>query len=238
MLSAFFPDECRLCESPLIEASRIPVCAFCWDSIEPDTQFIQCLTCGRGFDSAAPLIGGRCGQCSMDAPAFDRAESYALYSGGVRKLVHLLKYDGIEPLAKSLALRLWRSLDRHIEADALIPAPMFWARRWSSRFNQKDLLARRLAELSGIRYGGGILQRTRSTPSQAGLSRTDRKKNLRGSFRVRKPDRVAGQRIALVDDIMTMGTTLSECARSLKAAGAQSVLALTVSRAELEGGRT
>ena len=174
----------------------------------------------------------------MDPPAFDRAENYSLYSGGVRKLVHLLKYEGIEPLAKPLAKRLWLSLDGGIEADLLVPVPMYWARRWTRRVNQTDLLARRLSGLSGIRFDRRALSRTRATPPQAGLSWDGRKKNLRGAFRVNKPAQVAGLRIAVVDDVMTTGTTLSECARALKAAGAESVVALTIARAELASGRT
>ena len=173
----------------------------------------------------------------MDPPKFDRADSYGLYSGGLRKLVHLLKYERIEPLAKPLAKRLWESIDGPLEADLLIPVPMHWRRRWTRRFNQAALVAGELARLSGIRVDTRALRRTKPTPPQAGLSRVKRKKNLRGAFHVKQPGRVNGLRIAVVDDVMTTGATLSECARALKAAGAQSVTALTIARAELASGR-
>ncbi len=161
----------------------------------------------------------------MDPPKFDRADSYGLYAGGLRKLVHLLKYERIEPLAKPLAKRLWESIGGRLEADVLVPVPMHWRRRWTRRFNQAALVAEELAKLGGIRVDARVLRRTKSTPPQAGLSR------------VKQPGRVAGLRIAVVDDVMTTGATLSECARALKAAGAKSVTAVTIARAELASGR-
>ncbi len=117
------------------------------------------------------------------------------------------------------------------EAQLLIPVPLHWTRLFQRRYNQAALLAH------AIRSGGGppvifdCLVRSRKTPSQGHLGVVARERNVRGAFAVRRPEAITGKRLVIIDDVMTTGATVDECARVLKRAGAVSVGVLTLARA-------
>ena len=98
-------------------------------------------------------------------------------------------------------------------------------------FNQSRLLARDLAALRGLGVIAGALVKTRNAPAQAGLRAADREWNVRGAYAVRRPDRVAGRTLILVDDVTTTGATVRECAKVLMEAGAKDVRAITLAQA-------
>ncbi len=164
---------------------------------------------------------------------FDRAYSYGFYEGPLRKLIHLFKYSGIKPLGKRLAGLLSRALPGEDDAgfDAVVPMPLHWRRRWRRGFNQSEILARLVAAERRIRMID-VVKRVRATAVQAGLTNSNRRKNVAGAFRVFKKAQVAGQRILLIDDVMTTGATASACASALKRAGARSVTLLTLARVD------
>jgi ComF family protein len=117
----------------------------------------------------------------------------------------------------------------------LLPVPLHAAKLRQRGFNQSELIARAALKspaLSGLQMSleTTILQRTRATSSQTGLTRHQRRENIRGAFKVLRPAEVAGRDLLLVDDVFTTGTTVSECARVLRQAGAQRVLVATVAR--------
>ena len=116
----------------------------------------------------------------------------------------------------------------------MVPVPLHSSKLRQRGFNQAELIARaalRSADWRNLRLETKALVRSRETVSQAGLTRHQRRQNIRGAFRVRKPDLVRGRNILLVDDVFTTGATVSECARVLLRAGAQSVQVATVARA-------
>lgn len=115
-------------------------------------------------------------------------------------------------------------------ADVIIPVPLHRTRLMKRRYNQSALLARALSKRCGIPMDVQCLLRGRRTPSQGGLSAQGRRRNVQGAFTVADADRVAGQRIVLIDDVMTTGATLNACARSLKRAGATRVDAVCLAR--------
>lgn len=182
------------------------------------------------------LMGdGRCFNCRDSAPEFDRALSFGEYEAGMRGLIHLLKYERVMPVSAALGRMLAHVISELI-GDAhpvLIPVPLHNRRRRSRGFNQSELIARAAGSYLPQRLEllHGTLIRQRDTISQVGLSREERIENMRDAFRVVQPSRVKGREIVLVDDVMTTGTTLSECARVLKQAGAKRVWAATVARA-------
>lgn len=179
-----------------------------------------------------------CGVCLREPPPFDRAVSFGLYEGDLRRLVHLLKYDGMRALARPLGERLAAAIERERwEFDLAAPVPLAFGRRWSRGFNQAALVGKRVAERRGARFEKRLLRRTRATYPQAGLNRAERERNLREAIAVRDPAAVRGRAVLLVDDVMTTGATLAACARALKSAGAKWVGAATVARAELEARR-
>ena len=110
-------------------------------------------------------------------------------------------------------------------ADALIPVPLHWRRLWARRFNQSALLAKAIAEETGVAVADGLLKRVKATAQQVGLSQAERAENVQGAFRVpaeRKAE-VAGRRLVLIDDVLTSGATSDACARALLRAGAGNV---------------
>ncbi|MGB8889575.1 MAG: ComF family protein [Candidatus Korobacteraceae bacterium] len=233
-----FPSDCRLCHTPLDNLSRIPVCRECLAAIKP-VRAPQCVVCGDRLVSAQLLMGdGRCANCRDFEPEFERAVSFAEYEDGVRGLIHLLKYEGVTPVAGLLGSMLAEAMrellaGREAVNPLLIPVPLHLSRRQSRGFNQAELIARAAGKCLSPRLevATGILRRKRDTLSQVGLSCEERRQNVQGAFRISDPARVKGRILIVVDDVMTTGATLSECAGVLKQAGAERVWAATVARA-------
>ena len=118
------------------------------------------------------------------------------------------------------------------DADALVPVPLHWRRRWARRYNQSAVLSRAISAICGVPITHGGLKRIRATPQQVGRSRTERADNVQGAFLV-PPDHkveVAGRRLVLVDDVLTSGATVDACTRALLRAGAAQVDVLVFAR--------
>jgi len=186
-------------------------------------------------------IGGGpiCPACVMEEPEYLRAAAYGRYDGVLRELIHLLKYDHVRPAATVLGRILARVVadlfpqpwPEHVLVTAV---PLHARRRRQRGFNQSELIARELVRScsrTGLALEPALLVRKRFTESQTGLSRDQRRANLRGAFGVPHPSRVANRNILLVDDVLTTGTTVGECSRMLRRAGAASIYVATVARA-------
>lgn len=225
-----FPDDCRLCQRPLRGYSRIPVCGECLRAPEPLAAEYFCVSCRTPFQNRYPLDDqGRCALCRAGLRGFDSACCFGAYEGALRRLIHLLKYGGMRPLAGRLGDFLMAALPREQRFDAIVPLPLHWRRRWRRGFNQSELLAREVGRRTGIPVRR-LARRVRSTPPQAGLGNAARRRNMAGAFRARAA--ASGLRILLVDDVMTTGATGSACALALKRAGARSVTLLTLARVD------
>ncbi|MEH6694956.1 MAG: ComF family protein [Hyphomonas sp.] len=118
------------------------------------------------------------------------------------------------------------------EADLIVPVPLHYARLARRGFNQSAWLGQAICRISGTPILGDAIKRTRRTPSQAGLSARQRRRNVAGAFTVRKAalSRISGRRVLLVDDVLTTEATLSACTRALKQAGATHVDVLVSAR--------
>ena len=172
-----------------------------------------------------------CTVCRESLANFDSVYSFGSYEGTLRNLIHLLKYGRIETLADPLAKLLVRALPLDESFDLVMPMPVHWRKLWERGFNQAELISRPVANRYGIKLSGN-LRRSRYTKPQAGLSETERRTNLKGSFAVRRPDEIKGKKILLIDDVFTTGATLRAAAEALKAAGAARVSALTLARVD------
>jgi len=181
----------------------------------------------------------RCGLCRRLEPPYVKATAYGSYDSGLRELIHLLKYNGVRPAANVLGRMLAEAVEDLQpffcgNEIVIVPVPLHSGKLRQRGFNQSELIARAALKLKpaslGLQLGAGLLQRRRETKSQIGLSRHQRRENIRGAFVVAKPDEVNGREILLVDDVFTTGTTVSECARVLRRAGASKVYVATVAR--------
>ena len=180
-----------------------------------------------------------CGLCQRAHPPFERAVAYGSYDGGLRDLIHLLKYQQVRPAAGVLGRMLGQAvaaLETSLPDGAIqvVPVPLHPSKQAQRGFNQAELIARvalqQLARPERLQLRTGALVRQRETGSQIGLTRHQRRENLRGAFAVLNPKQIAHREILLVDDVFTTGTTVSECARVLRRAGAARVWVVTVAR--------
>ena len=232
---ALFPSDCRICDAPLLNISRLPVCEECIAAIRPISGE-TCDLCGEALPGLARAGEIQiCGACQESRPHFSRATAYGAYDGELRELIHLLKYEQVLPAAGVLGGMLADAIRKlGIGMPVLVvPVPLHSSKRRQRRFNQADLIARaalkKLAQ-DGLEFAPKILVRVKPTVSQIGLTRPQRRENMRGAFQVVPPNRVKGRSILLVDDVLTTGTTASECARGLRKAGAEQVWVATAAR--------
>jgi len=192
-----------------------------------------CPRCGRPFPDAPESTDHLCGECLESAFHFDTARSAVIHAGIVRDRIHQYKFGGrlhwlpaFVELCES-AYAGWR-----IETpDLIMPVPLHLKRLKERGFNQSGLLSKELGRRLNVRISFDTLMRTVWTQPQTRLDRADRLKNVRGAFAVSDPAKVRDRAILVVDDVFTTGETLSECARTLKKAGAARVHALTITRA-------
>jgi ComF family protein len=232
LFSLVFPDECRVCQRPLAEVSRIPVCSDCLRDPAPFEAEFFCARCRTPFLNDRPLDeNGLCDICRRGLAGFDAAYAYAEYDGRVRKLIHLLKYEGIKTLAEPLGRYLSLALPRGERFDVMVPMPLHWLRRLQRGFNQSELLAAALSRRTGIPVVAAM-KRVRKTDPQAGLTSAQRRQNVSGAFSVTGRKAIQGKSVLIVDDVLTTGATVGACAGALRRAGARRVSVLTVARVD------
>ena len=162
--------------------------------------------------------------------------AYGSYEHELRGLIHLLKYERVVPAAAALGQMLAEAITKlnlGNEPVLVVPVPLHASKRREREFNQSELIVRtalRKIRNPELELAPKALTRVRPTVSQIGLTRPQRRENMHGAFQVVHPKKVAGQSILLVDDVLTTGTTASECARVLLKAGAKKVYVATVAR--------
>src|SRR5262245_44017741 len=202
------PLVCRGCKEDFF-ASGTPRCARC----------------------AIPLFSGAelCGPCLRHPPHFDATLALADYATPIDGLVIALKFGHrleLAPLLGGLLAEQAHGLGRPY--PLLLPVPLAFERLAERGFNQSFEIARAAARAMGATFDGRKLIRVRHAPAQASLRLDARRRNIRGAFVVR--GNVRNLRVAVVDDVMTTGSTLDEVARVLKAAGAAHVTNLVIAR--------
>jgi ComF family protein len=158
--------------------------------------------------------------------------SAALFAPPLREAIHAFKYEGTPQLAEAFGQHMasaWRAAG--LAADAIVSVPLHPSRQRERGFNQSERLAQQVAALVSLTLIEGGLKRIRRTEQQAHLSASERKANVAGAFAAR-PDRMQDLSVLVVDDVLTTGATLAECAMALYDAGARQVIALTLARAQ------
>jgi ComF family protein len=192
----------------------------------------MCQLCGQAIDSP-----GLCPSCRHRPLAIDGIRSAFIFEGGVRQAIHELKYRHHHALAATLAGLMaehWRF--NPLPADVLVAVPLHPARLRERGYNQAELLAHALGGMIGLPVMASGLRRVRHTRPQMSLDAADRRGNVQAAFHYQPGERgdgnaARGQRVLVVDDVCTTGSTLEACSLALKAAGASSVWGFTLARA-------
>jgi ComF family protein len=232
LVDAILPPRCLACGATVSEPDAL--CGPCWSSI---TFFAPpwCAVCGLPF--AYPMgEGAVCAACARERTSWDRARAVMRYDRHSRGLVLALKHGDRTHLAKALGLWMHRAGGDVLDGvDWVVPVPLHWMRLFSRRYNQAGLLAHAVHAAGGPPVAPDWLIRRRRTPPQGRLGPLARTRNVRGAFFLRPGRSVRGKRLVIVDDVLTTGATVEECARVLRRAGAAWVGVLTLARA-LRGG--
>ncbi|ENA0611495.1 DNA utilization protein GntX [Enterobacter bugandensis] len=214
------PGLCWLCRMPLA-LSGWGFCSVCTRSLEG--RIARCPQCG--LPAVSRTIP--CGRCLKKSPPWGALVAVDDYLPPLSGLIHRLKFSGqsvlAQPLARLLLLavlqaRRTRALPR---VDTIVNVPLFRRRQWRRGYNQSDLLCRPLARWLGCSYPPAALTRVKATAIQHQLNARLRKRNLKNAFRLELP--VKGLHIAIVDDVVTTGSTVAELSRLLLRSGAASV---------------
>jgi ComF family protein len=248
-LSATLPAQLRRLGRAVVDGVLPPRCLACGTIVdEPDAL---CSSCWAGMTFFAPPWCAVCGlpfphpmgeeavcaDCARQKPSWDRARAVMRYDKHSRHLVLALKHGDRTHVARALGRWMGRAGAELLQgADMIVPVPLHWTRLFTRRYNQAGLLAHAVRAAGGPPVMADWLVRRRRTPSQGRLGPVARVRNVRGAFAVRRGCDVKGKRIVLVDDVLTTGATVEECARVLRRGGAASIGVLTLSRAVRAGG--
>ena len=234
-LDLVLPPQCLGCSAFVDSPGRL--CGDCWTQ----TTFIAeplCKVCGVPFPGEGPdasiAIGSTCGACLASPPAYACARAAVVYDGVGRELAHQIKFkDRLESASPLASMMVRAAREELTNIQLIVPVPLHYIRLVTRRHNQSLTLAREVARQTGIDLSVDALKRVRRTQSQVGLTASQRHRNVQGAFAVRKRHQplIAGKQIALIDDVLTTGATVSACAKTLLRAGAASVIVLTLARA-------
>lgn len=223
------PPQCPLCSRPNDPSDPHTFCPSCFS----DVTFITapyCIKCGTPF--ASPHDESHlCGRCLTRVTAYARARAVCVFSGSIKRAIHVFKYEGKTYLDKTLVGLMERSpLQFRIERyDALLPVPLHPIRLKRRGYNQSLLLAREVARRYSVPVAQGMLKRTRDSIPQVELSGRTREENVKGIFSIEGDP--TEKTLLLIDDVLTTGATAHECARTLLRGGAKRVDVLAIARA-------
>jgi ComF family protein len=230
LLDVILPPACHICHSFIPDAAELHICQSCRERL-PLVSSPLCSLCGIPFHGTGS--DHRCGACTLQPPYFDLARAHYLYEGPIRELIHAFKYTRSTHLRSPLALLCLegaRGVPAIADLNLIVPVPLHRSRLRQRGFNQAVLLGRVMSRHLSLPMIPDALVRTRATEPQIELSAAERRVNVRGAFSVNNYEQIAGRGILLLDDVMTTGSTMDECAKELKKAGAATVVAVTVAR--------
>ena len=223
-LDFILPQSCLVCHK---EIDGPPVCHDCLNLI-PVVSSPRCPVCGRPTRRVRSVRAiPRCRWCRHETD-LDRGRSWTLFVPPLDRIVHHFKYrQGLNlgrllGLGMALVMRYDPILAR---SDLIVPVPLFWLKKMRRGYNQAQILSAVVSRETGVPVCD-VLRRIRFTRTQTRLPDHRRCDNVRGAFRLRRSADVAGKKILLVDDVMTTGATIRECASVLKDKGADRVYSL------------
>ncbi len=232
--AVFLQPRCVLCDCPGMAAAALDLCAGCYRDLPRLTG--GCVICAR------PAVGDAmiCGACWKDRPPFERVIAPYRYTWPVDKMIQQFKFGGNLAMGRVLG----RLLAHHLtgirrqtsmppvamaEPVNIVPVPLHRRRLWRRGFNQATELARTIGLVMPLAIRSELCDRIRDTPAQSGLRAEERHKNVQKAFALR--NRTVPERIVIIDDVMTTGSTCAELARTFKSQGTREVLVWCLARA-------
>lgn len=240
ILDFLWPRRCEFCGGRS-DRPRRHVCSECLMRVPFVPTDGCCAVCGRPCEGFAG-IGGRavCEECSgrRGAPHFDCAASAVRYEGTVREIIQGYKFNAHLWMRDDFTDWLEAAIRTRFDVarvDVVLPMPVSLFHRLDRGYSQCAYIAKELARRIDRIYRPGVVVRCGHPRRQAGLDELSRRENVKGTFAVRRPEFVRGRTVLVVDDVMTTGSTLSECARTLKESGAWRVWCATIARSVRDG---
>lgn len=233
---SLLPCSCKICHRP----SQNLLCSECRQELHYCADV--CEQCGEALPDRLllehPLATRHCGSCITSPPSFQRTIFAYSYSGPVVQLIQKFKFGEALILSKLLADMIVNRMSdcNHTLPDALIAVPLHPARLKQRGFNQSLELAKHISKALNIPIYNSLLIRTRATPKQSGLNRKARERNIKGAFKVQACNNkvvLAEKHLAIVDDVITTGSTVREAAKVLKRAGFTRISVVAVAKTRL-----
>ena len=233
-LSFFYPEWCQICGSERAKPKEGFVCGRC----RARPGGLRCIVppicdrCGLPFEGAidTPMVCANCRDLELH---FSRARAAVVATDLVLDVIHRYKYGRALWFEPFLVQLLMNEAVPHIAQapwDWIVPVPLHPVKRREREFNQAERLAKPLSDATGVPLNTNLIRHIKPTQTQTMLNRTQRAANVRKAFAMRSRIQLSGQRIILVDDVLTTGATTSACAQVLKAAGAGEIIVWTVAR--------
>lgn len=238
LLGFVYPNLCQVCreESATRDEGYVcPTCARGCDGVRPiEDPLCQC--CGTPIDGEA-FSPFECAECRESKLFFRSARAAVRLTPLIQEVVHRYKYNHCYYFEPFLCQLLLAQAAPRLSAqawDAIVPIPLHWSKRRRRGFNQAGTFARALSQATGIPVRTDWVRRELDTPSQTRLTRAQRSENVLRAFAFKGRTKLSGERIVLVDDILTTGATASACAKTLRQGGASLVDVWTVARGTLQ----
>ena len=219
-----FPPRCIFCDRVLDFRTKLNVCTKCTDAVR-----IPCGTrCSVCFSETRGYFGtDLCENCRKEKPYYDKVRSAFVYEGAVRDCVIRLKFHKRTDHAPTMGHYMSQLIDKECSADMLIPIPISKSRLRERGYNQSELFTKHISSLTGIPMRTDLLFKIKDTEPQSSLKYEKRAENVKGAYKTADSSDLKDKHIILTDDVATTRSTLNECARMLKKAGAKTVECIT-----------
>ena len=230
-LGLVYPEVCQLCGAARATPAEGFVCGTCHAKVRPIERPF-CERCGRPYEGE--ITGTfECPNCRDRELHFQKARSAVVACETMLEVIHRYKYSRalwFEPFLAKLLIGAAKPGLAKGQWDLIVPVPLFPAKQREREFNQAERLADCLSAATQIPVNKRLIRRVRPTCTQTVLSRAEREENVRNAFAMRRGQRLNGERIVLLDDVLTTGATTSACAKVLRAGGSGEVCVWTVAR--------
>ena len=236
VLDLIYPRWCKICDIRLSQGSIVCFCKSCWDEI----KFINppyCKKCGIPYPLAQNSDSFVCGNCINNKSYISKIRAIGIYDGVLRKAIHEFKYKGKSKLGFHLANLMIKKIKENQEiieflkdVSFIIPVPLHRSKLKEREYNQSEILANLISKEIDIPVENNIIKRIKVTRPQSELKEEERQKNVKGVFEVKRNEKIEGKILLLIDDIVTTGATVEECAKVLIKSGANEIRVLSLSR--------